>query len=43
MTELFVIGGFMFFVLVAFVAGMLFLPELFGISQKNPDEHDEKK
>lgn len=37
MTMVFVMSGFMFVVIMAFIVGMLFLPELFGISKPQQD------
>lgn len=36
-TETMVLGGLFIFVIILFVAGMLLLPELFGISKNNKD------
>lgn len=37
-TETMVLGGLFIFVIILFIAGMLFLPELFGISKKKDSE-----
>jgi len=35
--EFFIIGGFMVILIVAFIAGMFFMPELFGISKSKEE------
>ncbi len=37
MMEFFIIGGFMVILIVAFIAGMFFMPELFGISKSKEE------
>lgn len=36
-TETMLLGGFFIFIIILFVAGMILLPELFGISKNNKD------
>ncbi|MBK8201681.1 MAG: hypothetical protein IPK68_04955 [Bdellovibrionales bacterium] len=36
-----ILGGLFFALIIAFVAGMIFLPELFGISKKEKPEEKE--
>ena len=47
MTEFVLMGGFIFFVSILFIAGMFFVPELFGISkskqQKTESEENGKE
>ena len=43
MSMAFLLGGLFIFVIMAFVAGMIFLPELFGISENAESDMDDNK
>ena len=41
--EVMLIGGFVFFTVILFVAGMFLFPQLFGISQKETNDSSDEK
>jgi uncharacterized membrane protein len=43
MNTAFILGGLFFFVIIAFIAGMFSLPELFGISKRDETNQSREK